>query len=212
MNGGTVSAWVTELSITWQEAALVVISAIGIYLAVLTLSRLYGPRSFSQASSFDLALVVSMGAIIGRVVLVRTSLAAGVLGLATMFVIHATVNRSSHHPRVVKDVVSNSPILLVEDGTLLEDNIRRAHETQRDLCTGPPPRPRIAGHRGRRRARAQREDERDPARCLAQRRGVRRRREIVRRRDWNPQARRPTRAQAPPRAAHHRRPRRRSGR
>lgn len=122
-----------ELGIGWRDAVLVVISAVGIYATVVLLSRIFGQRSFAQASSFDLALVVGLGTLIGRVVLVKTSLAGGALGLLTMFSLHAALNRAHHRLGWVHAAVENPPVLLVADGEFLDENLHYAHSSRSEV-------------------------------------------------------------------------------
>lgn len=50
-----------DLTLTWEEAASVVISTVGIYAAFLLLLRLVGQRALANLSSFDLAAAVALG-------------------------------------------------------------------------------------------------------------------------------------------------------
>lgn len=118
---------------SWTEALLVVVTAAGIYATVILLSRLFGQRQFSVTTSYDLAFTFALGSVVGRVILVRTSLAAGVLGLATLFVLHALSGRLHHSVRAVHDLIQNRPVLLVVDGRVLDDNLRAARTSRSEL-------------------------------------------------------------------------------
>jgi uncharacterized membrane protein YcaP (DUF421 family) len=116
-----------RLGLSWSEAWLTALSATGIYTAVVVLSRVTGARQFAASSSYDLAFVFALGSVVGRVVLVRTTLLAGIVGLCTLFGLHAAFGWLHHHSRVVHRLMQNRPILLVADGRVLRDNLRRAH-------------------------------------------------------------------------------------
>lgn len=122
-----------ELGLTVAEAWLVVITAVVVYLVMVALSRVFGQRQFIQSSSYDLAFVFALGSLIGRVILVRTSLAAAVLGLLTMFLLHAGTEWLHHHSMVVHRLMQNRPVLLAARGTVLEHNLRRAKTSRREL-------------------------------------------------------------------------------
>jgi uncharacterized membrane protein YcaP (DUF421 family) len=123
-----------ELGLTWTEAWLVVVAVIGIYAAVIVYSRIGGQRQFARMSTFDLAAVFGIGAVIGRVALVRTSLLAGVLALAVLFAAHAAVGYLRHHVPMVQGVIDNRPVLLMAGPRLLPANLRRAHTTDDEIC------------------------------------------------------------------------------
>lgn len=115
-----------ELGVSWHEAGLVVITAAGIYLGMLLLSRVFGQRSFSSATTYDLPFVFAIGSIIGRVILVRTSLVAALLGLLAMFVLHHVTGFLHHRVPAFHRVSQNRPTLLVADGQVLDDRVRDA--------------------------------------------------------------------------------------
>lgn len=127
------STSLARLGMSWNEALLVVVTAAGIYATVILLSRLFGQRQFSATTSYDLAFTFALGSVIGRVVLVRTSLAAGVLGLATLFALHALTGRLHHSVGAVHDLIQNRPVLLAVDGRVLDANLRAAHTSRTEL-------------------------------------------------------------------------------
>ena len=121
-----------ELSLTWQDAGLGVVAGVGVYLAVILITRLFGQRSLSSVSSFDFPVTVAVGAIVGRTALVHTSLLGGVIALVTLFAIQAGVGWLRNNTRI-GTIVDNPPILLVRDGEILTRNLRSAHMTEEDL-------------------------------------------------------------------------------
>lgn len=116
----------SRLGISGGEALLVVVTAVGIYLAMIVFSRVFGQRQFTQLSSYDLAFTFALGSVVGRVILVRTSLAAGALGLATLFTLHALTGLLHHRVRAAHHLIQNRPVLLARDGALLEEQLRAA--------------------------------------------------------------------------------------
>ena len=116
-----------ELWLSWIDAGLVVLTATVVYVATILATRLYGQRQFATLSSYDMVFTFALGSVIGRVVLVRTSLAAALLGLATLFTLHAVTGRLHHRVRAVHDMIQNPPIVLVANGAVQEDNLGRAH-------------------------------------------------------------------------------------
>lgn len=122
-----------ELGITFTEAWLTVLTATGVYLGAILFSRVFGQRQFATSSSYDLIFVFALGSLIGRVVLVRTSLAAALIGLLTLFLLHALTGWLHHNVRAIHDLIQNAPILLVVDGKVSDDGLRRAHLSETEL-------------------------------------------------------------------------------
>lgn len=123
----------SELGLSWAQAWLIVVTATGIYATIILLSRVFGQRQFATSSTYDLAFIFAMGSLVGRVILVRTSLLAAVLGLFTMFSLHAVTGWLHHNVRAIHLAIQNRPILVLADGEVLEDNLRRAHMSHFEL-------------------------------------------------------------------------------
>lgn len=125
--------YASELSLTWPEAGLVVLTAVVVYLVVVVLSRVFGQRQFAQSSTYDLAFVFALGSLVGRVILVRTSLLAAVLGLVTMFLLHFATRWLHHRSATVHRLMENRPVLLAAHGEVLEEGLRLAHTSRVEL-------------------------------------------------------------------------------
>ena len=133
-----------RLGLTWLEAADVVVSTIGIYVAFLVLIRIAGQRAVAAMSTFDFAAAVAFGAVVGRVILGYTpTVLAGVIGLVTLFGLQAIVSVLRRNPRV-DATISNLPQLLMADGQVLHENLRKANIVENELRE----RLRLAGVRG----------------------------------------------------------------
>lgn len=116
-----------ELGISWTGAGLTVISATVLYAAVIAFSRLFGQRQFATSSTYDLAFIFALGTIIGRAILVSTTLANALVALAAMFALHTVVNRAHHRLATVHRTIQNKPILLLAHGKIIDENMDRAH-------------------------------------------------------------------------------------
>lgn len=116
-----------EYGLDAVDAARVVISCIVFYGAILLLVRFLGQRTLASLSSFDLAAVIALGAVIGRAILGDTpTLFAGLLGLATLLVLQALTGQL-RRVRSAAKIVNSPPVLLMAGDQLLEDNLARAH-------------------------------------------------------------------------------------
>ena len=122
-----------QFQITGETALTVVVTTIGIYLAFIALVRITGPRALSSTSSFDFACVVAFGAILGRTVLLTDpTLAIGVVALVSFLALQSLLGLGRQNARLYR-WLNPSPILLVADGELLSDNMRRAHVVEDEV-------------------------------------------------------------------------------
>lgn len=119
---------------TTPETLLAIcLSSAGIYLAVIVFTRLFGKRSFSKMSSFDFAMTVAVGSIIATTILsASVSLLEGVVGLAATYVLQMSAAFLRRFD-VMKSAIDNSPLLLMDGETILEDNLRKAKVSKGDL-------------------------------------------------------------------------------
>ena len=71
---------------TWGTVGDVVLTAVGIYVALIVYTRLAGLRTFSKLSGFDFAMTVAIGSIVaGSVLFDGPSLLRAVVALTAIF-------------------------------------------------------------------------------------------------------------------------------
>lgn len=115
-----------QLGISWVDALAVVVSAVGVYVAFVVLVRIVGQRALAALSSFDFAAAITLGAVMGRAVLGYTpTLAAGVLGMSTLFALQSVFGILRRHRRVDR-VLSNLPLLLLANGEVVPEHLQKA--------------------------------------------------------------------------------------
>lgn len=115
-----------QLGISGSGALEVVVATVVIYVAFLLLVRVLGQRALVAASGYDVACVIALGAVVGRTTLLATpSLAGGVLALVTLLGMQRLVG-IAHRGRSVRRVLGREPVVLVEDGRVRTENVRRA--------------------------------------------------------------------------------------
>jgi uncharacterized membrane protein YcaP (DUF421 family) len=112
----------------------IVLSAIGVYLAVIFLTQLAGKRSFTKMSSFDFAMTISIGAMIATTVLSPSvSLLQGVTGLAAIFLLEILSNFFRKRFAFYRRTVDNQPMFLMKGAEILWENLEKARITEGDL-------------------------------------------------------------------------------
>jgi len=122
----------------WFEASstsliAIVLTSIGIYLAVILFTRIAGKRSFSKMSSFDFAMTVAIGSILASTILSKSvSLLQGIVGLAAVYVLQISAALFRRYDFIQK-AIDNQPLLLMDGQKILHDNLRKARVTESDL-------------------------------------------------------------------------------
>lgn len=122
-----------RLGLSWTDASIVVISAVGVYLAFLILIQIVGQRALAAMSSFTFAAAIALGAIMGRAAIGYTpTLAAGVLGMSTLFALQLVFGVLRRNRRLDR-TLSNLPLLIMTNGAILPDNLRKAKMVEDEL-------------------------------------------------------------------------------
>lgn len=120
-------------STDWQALLAIIITATGIYLAVILFTRIAGKRSFSKMSSFDFAMTVAIGSMIATTVLSSSvSLWDGIVGLAAVYLLQISIALSRRF-KIIKETVDNSPLMLMDGPNILHKNLRKARVSEGDL-------------------------------------------------------------------------------
>lgn len=120
------------LGTSWTTIGAAVIATIAIYLSVIVTTRIAGLRTFAKMSAFDFAATIATGSIIASAALTTASLAVGLVGLVVLFGAQAVVG-VLRRSDALKGLIDNRPIMLVEEGRLLEDNMRSARVHADDI-------------------------------------------------------------------------------
>lgn len=111
----------------------IILTAIGIYIAIIIFTRIAGKRSFSKMSSFDFAMTVALGSMIATTVLSKSvSLWDGVAGLAIIYILQLSVAILRRF-KPVRDSVDNAPLLLMDGQNILHENLKKSRVTEEDL-------------------------------------------------------------------------------
>lgn len=118
---------------SWEALGAICLTALGIYITVILMTRLCGKRSFSKMSSFDFAMTVAIGSIIATTILSKTvSLMDGIVGVIAVYLLQlgaAYIRRND----TVKKIMDNKPLLLMDGPVILDDNLRKGRVAKSDL-------------------------------------------------------------------------------
>ena len=131
MTLATFNDWFTT---TWDILAGAALSAAAIYLLVIIHARIVGVRSFAKMSGFDFAMTIAVGSVIGATALNRSvSVWTGLVVVAVLFGLQWLIAKLRVAAPFWSDVFDNEPILVMAEGEILEDNLKKAAITRDDL-------------------------------------------------------------------------------
>jgi uncharacterized membrane protein YcaP (DUF421 family) len=113
----------------------IVLRAVILYIFILVLTRAVGRRELNTLEPFDLILLVTIGDLVQQGVtqndfsITGAILAVGTIGVLTVFF--------SYLPwrfQVLRPVLEGVPSIVVEDGNVIEKNLRRHRLTKEEIA------------------------------------------------------------------------------
>jgi uncharacterized membrane protein YcaP (DUF421 family) len=114
--------------------ALVVVRTVVVYAVLLLVLRLAGKRELGQMTPFDLVvLLIISNAVQNAMVGPDTSLNGGLLAALTLVVVNRLVDRLGLRSAWLQHHLIGEPTLLVHDGALLADHLRREGISQDEV-------------------------------------------------------------------------------
>ena len=119
-------------AISGEQILGISLSAFLIYVLLLIFVRINGLRSFSKMSSYEFAITVAVGSILAAIVVQEEpSISQGAWAIAVFFSIQSV--HSIWRRKRPDTYLENKPLLLMQDGEILETNLEEAKMTQADL-------------------------------------------------------------------------------
>ena len=121
------------LNFDLSTSTIIVISVFVIFTVLIILTRIAGLRTFAKMTSFDFATTIAIGSILASISInPKTSIGNGMVALAAIIlfqVLFAIIQRFSDSFR---KIATNEPVLLMSDGKILYDNLRKTnlHESE----------------------------------------------------------------------------------
>ncbi|MDR3592895.1 MAG: DUF421 domain-containing protein [Negativicutes bacterium] len=112
----------------------IVLRMLGIFLMALVVVRMMGNRTVGQFSPFDFVLMVGIGDIVGNMALDRReSLLTGAEALVGLLILQQFLSWASLKSKVMRKWFEGTPVVMVEDGRILYENLRSSHFNLDDL-------------------------------------------------------------------------------
>lgn len=113
----------------------VLTTAVVLYVGVTMLIRINGLRSLTSMSSVDFVSTVVIGPVIASSLMSRgPTMVPGAVALIALFVLQYLFSKARRH--VSTSVVENEPLLLMDRGRIVEENMAMARVNPDDLREG----------------------------------------------------------------------------
>ncbi len=117
----------------WGDLWQVPISAVVMLAVVIAVVRGVGLRSFSKMSSFDFAVTVSIGSVLAGVATSSVAVANGAVAAGSLLGAQAVISWIRALRPDAAQALDNTPVLLMDGPTFLDDNLRRTRVTRTDV-------------------------------------------------------------------------------
>ncbi|MGY0071231.1 DUF421 domain-containing protein [Streptomyces sp. QTS137] len=115
---------------SWNELARVLVTAGLAYLILIAAVRTSGKRTLSKMNAFDLVVTVALGSTLATILLNRqVALWEGALALGSLVALQFVTAWASVRFRSVRRLVKAEPTLLLHEGRMLHEAMRRQRVT-----------------------------------------------------------------------------------
>ena len=109
-------------------------SVLLIFSVMIFIVRISGLRTFAKMSSFDFASTIAVGSILASVVMgTDQSIVKGSLALATIIGFQTLFSFLKRRSDKLKEIISNSPMLIMDGDRILHDNLAKTNVSEEDL-------------------------------------------------------------------------------
>jgi uncharacterized membrane protein YcaP (DUF421 family) len=111
-----------------------VIRAVVIFFFVFLVTRIVGRRELSSLEPFDLILIIVMGDLVQQgITQSDQSVTGAVIVISTIALLSVAVSWASFRWRRLRLLTDGEPLVLIEDGEVIERNLRRERLTREDI-------------------------------------------------------------------------------
>ena len=119
---------------SWDALARIMTLATLTYLVVLLLLRLSGNRTLAKTAAFDQVVSVALGSTLATAILSKsTTLADGAMGFLMLILLQFVFASLILRSRFVQRLVVNKPQVVLQDGRLREEDMRKVRLVEADV-------------------------------------------------------------------------------
>jgi uncharacterized membrane protein YcaP (DUF421 family) len=112
----------------------VVVGTVVLYLGIIVYTRIFGLKSFSKMTGFDFLNTVAIGNLLAMSVATSSpSLFVGALLIGLLYLLNYLVTLITFKSKTAEELLDNSPMLLMENGKVLYENLKKSKVTENEL-------------------------------------------------------------------------------
>lgn len=112
---------------SWGDIGRVVIVSIIIFLAIVAMLRMVGQVALAKMSGYDIVFTVTLGSLVATVILTRTlTVSEALAAFITLLALQRGIRWLQARWLLMHHVVREAPNVVLWDGQLLEDRMRRS--------------------------------------------------------------------------------------
>jgi uncharacterized membrane protein YcaP (DUF421 family) len=105
-----------------------------VYFFLLVAFRIFGKRQLGQLTKFDFIVLLVISNVVQNAMIGNdNSLTGGMIGAATILVANSAVAYLSFRFPRLDDLIAGQPTVLIQDGNILYQNLKRELLTEHDL-------------------------------------------------------------------------------
>jgi uncharacterized membrane protein YcaP (DUF421 family) len=105
-----------------------------VYAFLMLVFRLVGKRELAQLTAFDLIVLLTISNLLQNAMIGKDdSLGGGIIGALTLIVANGTIARLTLRSGWLQRLLTGKPTVLIEDGQVLESNLRRELMSRSEL-------------------------------------------------------------------------------
>ena len=113
----------------------IVVRATVAFFFVFLLTRITGRRNLSALEPFDLIMIVMLGDLVQQGVTQSDYSVTGlVLAAGTIGVLSVAISYASYRFRVLRPTFEGEPVIVIQDGEVLEENLKGQRITRAELA------------------------------------------------------------------------------
>lgn len=113
----------------------IILSSLAVYLFVVVAIRIFGKKELSQLSVIDLVFVLLISnSVQNAMVGSNTTLTGGLVAAASLFAVNYLFKLISYRYPKFGTLIQGEALMLIYNGTLLKNNIRKAKITEDEIA------------------------------------------------------------------------------
>lgn len=113
---------------------LIALRSVAVYFFIIIAIRIFGKKELSQLSVTDLVFILLISnSVQNAMVGPDNSLLGGLTAAAALFIFNFILKQISYRDKRFNQLIQGSPVILIHDGKLVQENLNKVKITQDEL-------------------------------------------------------------------------------